>query len=353
MARNRVRKAAGGGRRGRREWPRPRPPDKLIVPQEAETFIVHPNQAGMRLDQFLRVKMRYRSRARIQQMIRERAITADGKRVDQAYRLKAFEEVRIPLPPPPEEASRIDRIPLDVIYEDESLIVVNKQPNIVVHPSGRHLYDTLINALHLRYRNLEDPEKDIVPKLAHRVDRETSGVLVAVKTRRHERGAPLAFENLDVVKEYLALAEGVVADDAFEIDRPLCKEPGKNPNLALMIVHPEGQQARTGVTVVERFRGFTLLRCRLFTGRQHQIRVHLRSIGHPVVCDKLYGLRKALRLSDLRPLRDGEEDRLLLDRQALHSWRISFTDPGTDEPVAFEAPLPADMSRTLEVLRGD
>jgi len=348
-----VRKATSQirGWRGKPGWPRRRPPDKLIRPQEAETFIVHPNQAGMRLDRFLGMKMPYRSRARIQQMIREREITADGRRVDQSYRVKAFEEVRVPLPPPPQDAERIAEIPLDILYEDDLLIVLNKQPNIVVHPSGRHLYDTLINALHLRYRDLNDPEKDIIPKLAHRVDRETSGVLLAVKTRRHERGAPLSFEKLDVVKEYLVLAEGVVSKDSFEIDQPLCKEPDKNPNIALMIVHPHGLPARTGVTVLERFPGFTLLRCRLYTGRQHQIRAHLRHIGHPVVCDKLYGVRKELRLSDLRPMEGNGEDVVLLDRQALHSWRLAFTHPVTGRYVTFEAPLPDDMARTIEALR--
>lgn len=321
------------------------------MPMKAATFIVHPNQAGLRLDQFLKVKMKYRSRNQIQQLIGEREITADGKPVDRAYRVRAFEKIRLPLPPPPEDAFHIDKIPLEILYEDDLLVVLNKQPNIVVHPSGSHLYDTLINALHLRYRNLEDPEKDIIPKLAHRIDRETSGVLVAVKTGRHERGLPLVFENTDVVKEYLAVAEGVIEEDAFEIAKPICKEPGKNPNLALMIVHADGQAARTAVQVVERFERVTLVRCRLHTGRQHQIRVHLQSIGHPVACDKLYGSREELRLSDVRPLQQGEKDVLLLDRQALHSCRLTFPHPVTGESLTIEAPLPNDMRRAVEALR--
>ncbi len=347
------RQSARNGRSGgsRPEWPKPKPPDKLIVPQEAEVFIVHPNQDGMRLDRFLTVKIRYRSRNRIQRLIADRQVTADGKEVGRAYRVKAFEKVRVPLPPPPESAFRIDEIPLHILYEDDLLIVLNKQPNIVVHPSGSHLYDTLINALHLRYRDLDDEEKDIIPKLAHRVDRETSGVLVGVKTRRHERGSPLVFENVDVEKEYLALAEGRIEEEAFEVAKPICKEPGKNPNTALMVVHPDGLDARTDFEVVERFDAATLVRCRLHTGRQHQIRVHLQSVGHPILCDKLYGLRETLRLSEVRPLKENEEDALLLDRQALHSCRLSFPHPATGERVPFEAPLPDDMQRTLEALR--
>ena len=321
------------------------------MPQEAETYVVEPNQAGMRLDRFLQVKLRYSSRTRIQQMIAAREVTADGKTVDRAYRVKALEEVRLPLPPPPAAAFRIGEIPLDIIYEDDLLVAVNKQPNLVVHPSGRHLYDTLINALHLRYRDLEHAEDDIIPKLAHRIDRETSGVLVAVKTRRDERGSPLVFEHTRVIKEYLAIAEGVIREDAFEVNLPLCKEPGKNPNLALMVVHADGQAARTACRVVERFAAFSLVRCRLYTGRQHQIRAHLQSIGHPVACDKLYGVRETLRLSEIRPLRTHEEDSLLLDRQALHSCRLTFPHPRTGEELTIEAPLPDDMAQTLKALR--
>lgn len=345
-------KKPGTRKRGLPEWPKAKPPDKLIVPQEAETFIVHPNQAGMRLDQVLKVKMRYRSRNQIQQLIEAREITIGGARVGRSYRVKAFEKIRVPLPPPPEAAFRIGEIPLDIIYEDDVLIVLNKQPGIVVHPSGPHRYDTLINALHLRYRNREDAEKDIVPKLAHRIDRETSGVLVACKTARHERGNPLVFENTDVRKEYLAIAEGNLEEDSGMIDLPIGKESGKTPHTALMVVRPDGLSARTGYKVMERFGGFTLILCRLFTGRQHQIRAHLQARGHPVACDKLYGLREALRLSDVRSLRPGEEDVMLLERQALHSYRLSFSHPASGEAMTFEAPMPEDMRRTIEALRG-
>ena len=312
---------------------------------------MHPNQAGMRLDQVLKVKMRYRSRSKIQQLIEARDVTVGGVRADRSFRVKAFDEIRVPLPPPPEDASRIGEIPLDILYEDDVLIVLNKQPGIVVHPSGSHLYDTLINALHLRYRNLEDPEKDIVPKLAHRLDRETSGVLVACKTARHERGTPVVFENADVRKEYLAIAEGVIEKDSGMIELPVGKEPDKYPHTALMVVRSDGLPARTGYQVLERFSAFTLVRCRLFTGRQHQIRVHLQALDHPVVCDKFYGRREELRLSDIRALRRGEQDIVLMDRQALHSCRLSFSHPVSGEELTVEAPLPDDMKRTLEALR--
>jgi len=135
------------------------------------------------------------------------------------------------------------------------------------------------------------------------------------------------------------------------IDLPLDREPHENPNLALMVVTPGGPEARTAYRVLERFKAFTLVRCRLYTGRMHQIRAHLKALGHPIVCDKLYGRRTELRLSDLRPVHQGEEDTLLLDRQALHAQRIEFEHPQTNNAMIIEAPLPDDFQRTLDALR--
>ncbi len=328
-----------------------KPPDKLIVPQEAELFHVYPDQARMRLDQFLKMRLHWRSRTKVQELIAERQITAGGVRLDCSYRVKLGEEIRLPLPPPPEAAYRIAEIPLEILYEDDLLIILNKPPHLVVHPAGRHRYDTLINALHLRYRDLHDPEKDIIPRLAHRIDRETSGVLIAYKMRRHDRASPLVFERTKVVKEYLTIAEGALEQDSGVIDLPIGRQPDTPRDQAQVTVHPGGQTSRTGYQVLERFRGFTFLRCRLFTGRMHQIRVHLQAIGHPVLCDKRYGLRAELRRSELGPIPPGEEDRLLLSRQALHAHRIRFNHPVTGSPVAIEAPLPPDLQCLLEALR--
>ena len=346
----------GAPEQGRTRHKRPRRlsrklPDKLIVPQEAELFHVYPDQAGMRLDQFLKMRLHWRSRTKVQELIETREVTSVGIRLDCSYRTKLGEEIRLPLPPPPEAAYRIAEIPLEILYEDDLLIILNKPPHLVVHPAGRHRYDTLINALHLRYRDLHDPKMDIIPRLAHRIDRETSGVLIAYKMRRHDRHSPLVFERTKVVKEYLTIAEGVVEQDSAVIDLPIGRQPDTPHDQAQVTVHPGGQASRTGYQVLERFRDFSLLQCRLFTGRMHQIRVHLQAIGHPVVCDKRYGRRAELRRSDLGPLAPGEEDRVLLDRQALHAWRIRFNHPVTGSPMAIEAPLPPDMQRLLEALR--
>ena len=353
MAPSSAKSNSDGGKRGRLPPRRRRkPPDRLILPQEAETFEVHPSDAGMRLDRFLKGKLKWRSRAKVQELIREREITADGVRLDRAYRVKTGDEIRIPVPPPPEDAFRIlSEISLDILYEDEVLVVLNKQPNIVVHPVGPHRYNTLINALHLRYRDLDDEERDVVPKLAHRIDRETSGVLVVSKSGRHDRGAPIVFENTEVRKEYLALAEGALASNTGTIDLPIGPEPGVDVRVVKRVITPDGASARTDYTVEERFEAFTLVRLRLHTGRQHQIRVHLQALGHAVVCDKSYGVRKVLRLSDVRSLSVGEEDMILLERQALHSYRVAFPHPVTGEELTVEAPLPEDMRRAREVMR--
>ena len=257
-------------------------PDRLITPQAAEEHFVYPDQAGLRLDQFLKVKLRWRSRTKVQELIELREVTSSGTRLDCSYRVKSGEMVRVPLPPAPADAcERMAEIPLEILYEDDQLLVLNKQPNIVVHPAGKHHYDTLINALHLRYRNLEDHRKDVVPKLAHRIDKDTSGVLVVCKTGRNDRSVPLIFEQSDITKEYLAIAEGVIEQEEGLIDLRLGREEHENANLAQMMVREDGQEARTGFKVVERFAAFTLVRCRLYTGRMHQIRVHLQALGHP------------------------------------------------------------------------
>jgi 23S rRNA pseudouridine1911/1915/1917 synthase len=328
-------------------------PDKLIEVQEAELLEVYPDQAGLRLDQFLKLKLRWRSRTKVQELIEERAVTVNGQRLDRSYRVKLGEIVRLPVPPPPpEQVVRMGEIQLDILHEDDQLIILNKPPDLVVHPAGKHKYDTLINALHLRYRDREDPAKDVIPKLAHRIDRETSGVLIALKTRRTDRRVPMVFEHAEVRKEYLTIAEGVLREDSGVIDLPIGREEGAEDFKSGRVVREDGQSARTGFEVVERFKGFTLVRCRLFTGRMHQIRVHLKAVGHPVLCDKLYGLRAEFRLSEARAPGAGEADAVLISRQALHAHRLTFEHPATGKPMTVEAPLPEDMRRTVEALRG-
>lgn len=331
-------------------WLEKQPPDHLIAHQKEVRFPVRADMAGARLDVFLRLRLSWRSRASVGRLLRQRDVLVSGVARKASYRLKEGEEVVVPCPPPAEDPEDMEDIDLDILYEDDELVVLNKQPDIVVHPVGKWRYGTLINALHLKYRRPGDPDNDIQPKLGHRLDRETSGVLVVCKTDPARRSVSRQFENGEVDKYYLALAEGVMGPDRGLVDEPIGLAVNSDHGMK-RVVRPDGLAARTEFEVVERFDKLTLVRLRLHTGRSHQIRVHLQHLGHPVLCDKFYGLRETLRRSDLRTLGEGEDDRILLDRQALHSWRITVAHPKTREPLTLEAPLPEDMQAVIASVR--
>jgi len=327
--------------------------DHLIRPETEYRLVVDDRSDGLRLDRFLAQKMPWRSRTSVQRLLAERSVTVDGRRRRRAYRVREGEEIAIPLPPPPPEADpeALRRIPLDILHEDEHLVVLNKRPGIVVHPVGRKRFNTLINALHLRYRRPDDPERDVVPMLCHRLDRDTSGVLVVAKTPYARRELYFEFDRRRAVKEYLALVEGEVPPDLRAVDLPIGPDPGSEIRLR-RAVRPrtgDGAPALTEIETLERFGDFTLVRLRPRTGRQHQLRVHMAAVGHPIVCDTLYGRRRRLTEHEADPA--CSSDKPLLERQALHAARLVLRHPGTGERTAFEAPLAPDMQRTLEVLR--
>jgi len=331
---------------------RRRTPDHLIRPETEYRLVVDDRSEGLRLDRFLALKMPWRSRTSVQRLLAERGVTVDGQRRRRAYRVREGDEVAIPLPPPPPEADpeALRRIPLDIIHEDEHLVVLNKRPGVVVHPVGRKRFNTLINALHLRYRRPDDPEHDVVPMLCHRLDRDTSGVLVVAKTLYARRELYFEFDRRRAVKEYLALVEGE-PNDLRVVDLPIGPDPQSEIRLRRAVQPAErgGAQALTEVEALERFGDFSLVRLRPRTGRQHQLRVHMAGVGHPIVCDALYGRRRRLTQHEVDPA--CASDKPLLERQALHAARLVLRHPGTGKRTAFEAPLAPDMQRTLEVLR--
>ena len=333
-------------RKGRSVWPGKEPPDHLIAHQPEVRLPVRADFDGMRLDMFLKTRLSWRSRESVHRLLEQRDVRVDGVKRKAAYRLKRGEIVVVPCPEPDEDPESMRDIEIDILYEDDELVVLNKQPNVVVHPAGKYRYSTLINALHLRYRRPDDPERDIQPKLGHRLDKETSGVLVVCKTDAARRFVSMEFETGAVVKEYLAVVEGEVEPDGGLIDAPLGPAPDHIHGLK-MGVRADGLDARTRYVTLDRQRGLSLVRARLLTGRSHQIRVHLLHIGHPILCDKHYSPRHVYALSDARPLADGEADRTLLDRQALHAWRTVITHPRTREPLELVAPLPRDMADVI------
>lgn len=322
----------------------------MIQPETEWRVVVDLDSEGTRLDKFLALKLPWRSRASVRKLLEERQITIAGMPRRRSYRVKEGEEIIIPLPPPPPEADpdRLMEIPLHILHEDDSLIALNKQPGIVVHPVGRKRFNTLINALHMRYRRLDDPEKDVVPRLAHRLDRETSGVMVVAKTESARRALYFEFERKKARKEYLAIVEGHFPENIREIDLAIGQDVENEIRMKQAVRKFDGLHAITRIEIVERLGGFTLLRLKPLTGRQHQLRVHCAAVGHPIVCDSLYGIRAKLMESDVL---DDAGDGMLLERQALHAHRITLRHPASGELVTYEAPLFEDMERTLEAMR--
>jgi 23S rRNA pseudouridine1911/1915/1917 synthase len=229
------------------------------------------------------------------------------------------------------------------MYEDESVVVVDKPANMAVHPSGRHLDDKLIQLVHARYGAGFELETAGAPRLCHRLDRETSGLVIIGRNPTAHADVQQQFERREVGKEYLTIVHGVPERNAGIIDYPI--GPARASNVGIkMAIAIDGQTCRTGWSVIERYHGCALVSCEPFTGRQHQIRVHLAAIGHPVVGDKLYGdddslfergLEDALTPQDLRQLG--------MKRHALHNHRIAFRSPATMQPVEVVSPLPDDM----------
>jgi 23S rRNA pseudouridine1911/1915/1917 synthase len=251
---------------------------------------------------------------------------------------------------------------LPILFEDAHLVAVDKPAGIPVHPGGRLLEDTVITRLQARYRSdhaasvASDGGKDaddpgaIVPKLCHRLDLETSGVLLVAKSDAVAAEMGRQMRRRETVKEYLALVHGVVDADEFVIEAPIGDHPASQIHNRRGVVEG-GSPSKTGVTVERRFADFTLVRCRLFTGRRHQIRCHLHHRGFPVVGDKVYGLDETFFLAYFEERLDAETLRLLLlPRQALHATRLVVTHPKTKEPLEVHSPLPADLAAFLDTL---
>lgn len=306
-------------------------------------FVVRADEAGQRLDAYLGRKLRGLSRQRIQRLIREQLTRQDG-----AGPLKPASVVHLGLAfTVLHEAPEEDPLPeVPILYEDASVLAVDKPAGLAVHPSGRHHLCTLTAALATMGSPRADP--------AHRLDRETSGLLLCGKGSRATAALKRAFAQGEISKQYLAIAEGWPSRDRFEIDRPLRLGQGL---VRLKMAVGEGKVAQTLVEVRERFTTGTgsplsLLACSPKTGRQHQIRAHLAFAGHPVVGDKIYGPDEAIfiRFTEGR-LTPSDQARLRLPRQALHASRMTFAHPVTGEPLSLHSPLPPDLLRFLASLR--
>jgi 23S rRNA pseudouridine1911/1915/1917 synthase len=306
---------------------------------------------GTRLDAYLASLFTDYSRSVIQKVIEAGSVQVNGRPAKASYKVRANDQIHIDFPPPAHDLPEAEDIPLQVLYEDEFLALINKPADMVVHPAKGHWSGTLVNAILHRFDELSSINGDQRTGIVHRLDRDTSGVILIAKEERTHRDMSLQFEQRKVFKEYRALTAGVLDRDSDYIEGRIARHPHDRVKMTVTHDEEEGRDACTYYEVIERFRGFSYCRLHPRTGRTHQIRVHLASIGCPVLADKVYSGRDSLRLSDLDPALDPARDELLLPRQALHAFRLRFQHPRSGKIIEAEAPLPAEFERTLAALR--
>jgi 23S rRNA pseudouridine1911/1915/1917 synthase len=307
---------------------------------------------GTRLDQYLVGSFADLSRSAVQRVIDEGGVTVNGKPTKPSYKVRHGDFIRIVPPPPSHPLPAPEDIPLDVLYEDDWLAVVNKPPDMVVHPAKGHWSGTLVNALRFRFDALSTEFGDYRPGVVHRLDRDTSGAILIAKRDAAHRDLSMQFEKRKIFKEYVAITAGVLDRDSDYVEARIAHHPHDRVKMAVAEDDDDdAKEACSYYEVIERFRGYTFCRIQPRTGRTHQIRVHLASVGCPVLADKVYSGRDAFRLSDLVRGLDPAADETLLHRQALHAFRLRFRHPNDGRIVEAEAPLPADMRGALDALR--
>lgn len=343
-------------------------------------LLVGPDDAGMRLDAFLARSLPKFSRVQLRKVIGAGGVKVNGQGTKVAYRLEAGQRIVVVLPPMNTAGPHPENIPLDVLYEDEHIIAVNKPPGMVVHPARGHWSGTLASALSFHFQELSSVGGKTRPGIVHRLDRDTSGVIVVAKTDPMHYALAAQFENRTTEKEYFAITAGAPDRDRDFIEQPIGVHPHQREKMAIRGDHSTSRDATTFYEVTERFAGFAAVRVLPKTGRTHQIRVHLAHLGAPVLCDKLYSGRTEISRSELRrhvrPVWGGEsfsvnqlstandsspkktpdlftadDAEIVLSRQALHAARIKLTHPATRLPIEFIAPMPADLAVVLAILR--
>ena len=313
------------------------------------TFVVSETEDYLRLDSFLVKQFPKHSRVKLQRAIAAGLVLVDGKKCKSSTRLK-IEQV-ISCEPFEEEAvgSIPEDIPLDVIYEDDAMVAINKPPGMVVHPAKGHWSGTMTAALAFHFQQLSSVGGPTRPGIVHRLDRDTSGVILVAKTDEAHVKLAAQFEARTIEKEYLTIVSPAPNLDRDIIDKPIGEHPYQREKKSIREDHRSSRAAVSMYEVIERFDGFALVKVKPKTGRTHQIRVHMAHIGANVACDRLYSGHARLANRDLDRHRGDET--ILLDRQALHAARITFDHPVTGQRTTLESPLPEDMTRLLEALR--
>jgi 23S rRNA pseudouridine1911/1915/1917 synthase len=316
-------------------------------------------ESGERLDRWLAARLPAHSRAEIQRWIGDGLITIGGKSQKASYRVGTGDSVVVRVPVPEEYAVEPEPIPLEIVYENDDLLVIDKPAGMVVHPAAGHWHGTLVNAVLHHCHDLEGVGGLHRPGIVHRLDKDTSGLIVVAKNDRAHRDLQAQFRGREVQKRYLALVYGLVSPSSGEIAAAIARDERQRKRMA---IQAGGRMSVTRYEVLGYYREHTLLACHPLTGRTHQIRIHLAHIGHPIVGDTVYGGRRP----GSRPAKagrtpfgrdeagpsPGSRDKLPVScpRQFLHAQQIRFRMPGTGEEVEFASPLPADLQGVLDAL---
>jgi len=312
------------------------------MPERTEVLSIEQSQPSGRLDSYLRGKFPAVSRGAIQRLIEQGYIRVDGRTVKATHTPRAGEQVEVRWPEARPAEARPEEIPLDILYEDEALLVLNKPPGLVVHPAAGHEEHTLVNALlHHCAGELSGIGGVARPGIVHRLDKETSGCLVVAKNDDTHLALSAQFASRKVEKIYHAIVCGEMQRDHGEIRAAIARHPSHRKRMA--VDDDLGREARTSFRILERLRGSTLIEAILHTGRTHQIRVHFQFIGFPLAGDATYGNRQNQRLTELTHYQ--------APRQMLHAGSLAFIHPRTGKRLSFEAPRPVDFLDALSALR--
>ena len=298
-----------------------------------EILYSDPECEGMRLDVFLSSVYEDRSRSFFQKLIKDGAVKVNETLVKPSFQLSSEDRIELVFPEPENLSVLPEDIPLDIVYEDSDVILVNKPRGMVVHPSAGHYTGTMVNALLYHCQDLSGINGVLRPGIVHRIDRDTTGIVIACKNDKAHLSIAAQLKEHSSKRAYYALVTGNLKDDEGTVNAPLGRDPRDRKKMAVV---QGGKEAVTHYTVLERFGNYTLIECRLETGRTHQIRVHLASLHHPLAGDRVYGNGKAP---------------YPVAGQLLHAYLFGFVHPSENRYMEFAAPLPEDFEKNLEILR--
>ncbi|PJJ28118.1 RluA family pseudouridine synthase [Lacrimispora celerecrescens] len=301
----------------------------------SQEFIVAPEEAGVRIDRYLSDQCQDISRSYLQKLLKEQSVLVEEKPVKTNYKVNAGDRISLTLPEIREPEIMPEEIPLDIVYEDKDIILINKPKGMVVHPAAGHYSGTLVNGLMSHCRNeLSGINGVMRPGIVHRIDMDTTGVLIVCKNDMAHNSISEQLKEHSITRKYAAIVHGVLKEDEGTINAPIGRHPVDRKKMS--INEKNGREAVTHYRVLERYRQFTYIECQLETGRTHQIRVHMASIGHPLLGDSVYGPAKC-------PFR--------LTGQTLHAGVLGIIHPRTGEYIEFTAPLPDYFEELLRKLR--